>query len=338
MVQALPMPSLALADCARRVRPLARRAAFAAIAALAIAVPFRAGADEAQELELGRWAPSLAFDFDVLGERAEGAIQTNNVNEVPAPFCGITNQDQFGCPNSPLEITPSSASDDTSVAPIVGLSLELMTPRLLEDYFSPRLFAHVDAGISFGFERNAAGERAPGPFFADPLSPSEFDIAELSVAGQGSRAKFQVKPWVFGAGAGVAFTSTVFERTIRVKPSFEYFRHEIDLIASVRRAVKLVDPTVDLSLSGFRLIELTADSEETFDALGAGVEVEIDASRLGPFVMSVFAMGRGYKFTGNLRHTLTDVNERGEMAIWHYEFDPWMWRAGVGARFRWSPE
>ena len=44
--------------------------------------------------------------------------------------------------------------------------------------------------------------------------------------GQGSRAKLQVRRWVFGAGAGVAFTASVFDRTLRLKPSIEYFRRK----------------------------------------------------------------------------------------------------------------
>ena len=44
-----------------------------------------------------------------------------------------------------------------------------------------------------------------------------------------------------------------------LKPSFEYLLEEVDLIASVHRAVKLQDPTPDLS--GFRLISLSADQK-----------------------------------------------------------------------------
>jgi hypothetical protein len=303
--------------------------------ALAVAAPV--GAAEEQD-ELLRWVPSFALFFDMLGQKAEGAITTGNVMEEPVDpsACGITNSDLFGCPDAQLAITSPTASDDTSIVPLVGGSLELMTPRLLDAFLSPRLFAHADVAAAFGFERNLAGERKPGPFFTDPLKPSEFDVFERSVGGQGSRAKFQVRRLVVGAGAGVAFTTTLYNRTIRFKPSFEYLRQEVDLIASVRRAVKLESPTVDLS--GFRLIALEASDKQTLHALGAGVEVEADTARLGPFVLSLYIDGRGYRFTGNLRHTLTDTNEFGETATWRFAIEPWAWRAGVGARFRWLPE
>jgi hypothetical protein len=242
----------------------------------------------------------------------------------------------WGCPNSPVQVTFPSESDDTDVVPMVGTSLELMTPRFYDEFFSPRVFAHADAAAAFGFERNLAGERKPDVFFAEPPVAPNFDISERSVAGQGSRAAFQVGRWVFGAGLGVAFTTPVFGRTVRIKPSFEYFTHEVDMISSVRRAVKQVDPAD--SLDDFRLIELTASDTETLHALGAGLEIEGDAGRIGPLVTSLFLMGRGYKYTGNLHHTFTDTNELGESATWFYDIDPWLWRGGVGIRFRWVPE
>jgi hypothetical protein len=193
------------------------------------------------------------------------------------------------------------------------------------------VFARADAAAAFAFERNLAGERSPGPFFAEV--PRDLDVKEPSVGGQGSRAKMQVRRLVVGAGAGVAFTTSFFARTIRVKPSLEYLREEVDLIASARRAVKLQDPASDLS--AFRLIALEASDEQTLHGLGGGLEIEGDAGRLGPLMLSLYINGRGYRFTGNLRHTLTDTNERGETATWRFELDPWAWRAGVGARFRW---
>jgi len=317
---------------ARAVRLFVSRFALAALFALAAA---SARADGEEEDERLRWVPSFAFSFDMLGHKAEGAIDTSDVIETPVPVCGIDNQDQFGCPNSPLQITTPTSSNDTNIVPMVTGSLELMTPRLVDQFLSPRLFAHGELALSFGFERNVAGERKPGPFFVE-LNDQGTDAPEQSVGGQGSRAKFQTRPLVFGAGAGAAFTTTFFQRTIRIKPSFEYLYEEVDLIASVRRAVKLQDPTTDLS--GFRLITLESDSTETLHGLGGGLEVETDTGRLGPLMLTLFVSGRGYRYTGNLEHTLTDTNERGETATWDIDLDPWAWRVGIGARFRWVPE
>jgi hypothetical protein len=311
------------------------RATLCALLSLSFAAPIAAAQEEQHE----GWVPSFALFFDMFGNRADGAIVTSDVMQppiVPPSGCGPANQDLWGCPESPVQVTFPTQGNDTDVVPLVGASLELMTPSLLEEFLAPRLFAHGDVEAAFGFERNLAGERKPGPFSTDPLKANEFDVFERSVNGQGSRAKIQVERWVFGAGLGVAFTATVFDRTIRIKPSFEYYTHELDMISSVRRAVKQVDPTT--SLDGFRLISLSASDTVTLHALGAGLELEADAGRLGPIMTSLFAMGRGYKYTGNLHHTFSDSNELGESATWFYDIDPWLWRAGLGIRFRWVPE
>ena len=43
------------------------------------------------------------------------------------------------------------------------------------------------------------------------------------------------------------------------------------------------------------------------------------------------------RYTGNLKHTFTDTTEVGEFATWRFEIDPWVWRGGLGIRFRWVP-
>jgi hypothetical protein len=328
---------------ARRVFSAWQPTRWPVIALLALAASAPARAEQGSEDELLRWVPALAFSFDNLGHKASGAIQTNNVQGPPltdggclVTVLGTPSRNGTLCPDSPFPVTNPSSSTDTDIVPIVNASLELSTPRLFRALFSPRLFVHGDAAISFAFERNLAGERKPGPFFTDPLQPTDFDIAEGSVGGQGSRAKLQLRPFVIGAGGGIAFTMSLFGRTLRLKPSFEYLREEFDLIASVHRAVKQRSPTI--SFGDFRLIDLHTSSTETLHGLGGGLELELDASRFGPLGMSIFILGRGYRYTGNLNHTFYQANQYGEAAVWRFELDPWSWRAGVGVRFRWLPE
>jgi hypothetical protein len=313
-----------------------------------------AAAEDRSEDELVRWIPGFAASFDMLQHKGRGQIQTSNVigsplteggclltqnvrNPNPPPLqIPVTTRTGTLCENSPPLIAPATSSADTDVVPLVNFSLDVLTPRLVEPFFSPRLFAHADIGISFGFERTLAGERKPGPFFVEPLPPNRAEYSEGEVAGQGSRAKMQIRPMVVGAGGGVAFTAVVFGRKLRVKPSFEYMYEEVDLIGTVHRAVKVNDPA--RTFNDFRQLALTADSRETLHGLGGGLEIEADAGRLGPVMMSIFVLGRGYRFTGNLNHTLQATNEFGETATWHFELDPWTYRGAVGARFRWLPE
>ena len=60
--------------------------------------------------------------------------------------------------------------------------------------------------------------------------------------------------------------------------------------------------------------------------------------RMGPFLLSIYAAGRGYHFLGDLDDTLTATNEFGETATWTFEKESWAWRGGVGLRFRLIPE
>jgi hypothetical protein len=298
------------------------------------------------EDELTRWVPGISFSFDMLQHKARGQITTSNVLGPPLGQggCAITRTFQgvpittFNgtlCPNSEFPLTIFTSGGDTDVAPLVNASLELATPRLVAAFFSPRLFAHADAAIAFGFERTLAGERKPAPFFVDPIEPPRTEYSEGEVGGQGSRALVQLEQFVAGGGAGVAFTTALFGRTLRLKPSLEYLYEKVDLIASVHRAVKLRDPA--RAITDFRLIELTANDKQALHGLGAGLELEVDAARMGPVGVSVFILARAYKFTGNLHHSFNDTNEFGESANWHFDLDPWAYRGAVGARFRWIP-
>lgn len=308
-----------------------------------------------REDELDRWVPSFAVTpFAFLTQGAKGAVTSGDVLGPPLPpfddGCDVTDpMTGETTPNGDLcagseaysgrKLTLDTTSRDTGVAPMVEGSLELMTPRLISTAPFPRLFVHADLSAAFGSERKLAGERDPASLSSPELRPTLNDIPERAVGGQGSRSNSQLGRLVLSAGAGVAFTTQLWQRTVRLKPSFEYLRQEVDLEGRLHRAVKERAPADSRgTLDDFRLIRLRATDSETQHALGAGLEVEVDSGRLGPFALSVFALGRGYRFLGDLDYTLSDTNEFGETARWDFEFDPWGWRAGLGIRFRWLPE
>lgn len=319
---------------------------------LALIVPVVAsGADRGDEDD--RWVPSLSVSLGFLTQQASGAAISGNVLGPPLTTtdelgtgCKVTNsQGQMSrngglCPDSEPELVPDTSSSDTSVAPLVGGAFELMTPRPFRSPWAPRFFAHADLSAVFASERNLAGERSPGRLRPPDLNTRQQDaIPEISVLGQGSRAKSQVRRVAVSAGAGLAFTLRLFERTLRLKPSFEYLRQEVELTGELSRAVKQQTPAQGFgTLDDFRKLRLRASDVETQHGVGAGLEIEADTSRLGPFVLSVFAQARGYYFLGDLDYTLSDTNEFGETVTWRYDFDPWAWRGGAGLRFRWLPE
>ena len=325
-----------------------------------------AAAERADETEY--WIPSFGPFFDVLGQKASGSVEPGDVLGTPlteggcpvtSRTTGVTTRNgdlcYSGAFDQPIGIRPypkrifrTEEGNDTSVAPMVGFTFELMTPSLLDRWLRPRVFAHGEFAASFGFERNLAGDGRPDTF-SIPFIPTGAvkDRDEAAVDGQGTRTRLQLERWVYSGGAGIAFSTDLFSRRVRIKPSFEYLRQEIELIGVVHRALKLEDPALLNNFESVRLIALTQTKMITLDGFGPGLELEADTARVGPFVTSVYMTGRGYYFFDNLEHTLTatttdpdgcDTAGNCESARWTYDIDPWAWRAGVGFRFRWLPE
>jgi hypothetical protein len=347
----------------RSARPLACGLGVLIVAFSAAGVPPETERDETE-----RWVPSFSLFFDALGQKAQGSIATGPVlgppldpNDteqdavLPGNGCLVTSTSPFGNPvvsrsgtlcesfrPNRFQIMGNSESSDTSVASLVGASLELMTPALIDILLRPRLFVHGDFAGAFSFERNLAGEGSPGAFglpsgLFRSNNPANDDLEELAITGQGSRARIQVRPYVFSGGGGVAFTLDVLGHRVRIKPSFEYLHYEMDLIGVVQRAIKLRKPSGLVDASGFRRITLSHEQKESYDGIGPGLELELDASRLGPIVTSVYVMGRGYHLFGDLEQTFSDTNQFGETATWTIEPENWVWRGGVGFRLRWLP-
>jgi len=325
----------------------------ASCAAISFACASMATAAELRD-ESQYWVPAFSLYFDAHGQKLEGSVTTGPVLGPPLSDGGCL--DSSDGSRDPGELCPSGrpnkeqilADDtggDTSVSPLVGASLELMTPALTERFLRPRLFAHADLASAFSFERTVAGIESPGPFEFPPIFLSQNDdplavrFDELSIFGQGSRARVQLERWVWSAGLGAAFGFDVLGRRVRVKPSLEYLHQELELIGTVHRAVKLKHPQVSVvDFRDFRLLQLSGTETESYDGIGPGLEVEADAARLGPFVSSVYATARGYYLLGDLDTEFSASNEFGETATWSFEPQRWVWRAGVGLRFRWLPE
>ncbi len=318
--------------------PTTRKKLLAWIVAIALAPACALRADEADETLL--WTPALSVSFDVLGQKARGAVTNGPVIGPPLPE-GCDGMGGQLCPRSDFDqardtqIRPDDSGSDTLAAPLVGVSLELMTPRLFEAAWKPRLFARGDVAVSFGFERNLAGEAEPGPFGRPPFLQPNTRIPESTVTGQGSRAVAQLERYTFSGGVGVAFTRSWLGRTWRVRTSFEYLRERLELKGAVHRAVALTRST--FTLDEFRLIVLDAERTETYHGFGGGLEIEADTLRLGPIRSSVFLGGRLVRFTGSLETTLRATNQSGETSTWTFENEPWSWRGNAGIRFRWVP-
>ena len=296
--------------------------------------PGAAAGEPGSKSEVGRWIPGLAVYSGVILQGAEGALES-------APLSSDPSQ----------PVRPSASGDDLMVNPFVGFSAELMTPGLASLPGQPRLFVHGDIVPHFGFERSVAREGAPDEM-EDPQLPLR---SELAVFGQGSKLDVEMNSPVLAAGLGVAFAVEVWDRQLRIKPSFEYMRERIRASGTVNRAVQLDpgsnrNPRLD---STFRLIEIRGSDVENFHGVGAGLELELDTVRAGPFMLTLFFSNRVYKMLGDLKMEFrgtspgrivgglpaSDFPAQGtESASWSFESDPWSYQGGVGLRFRWLPE
>lgn len=290
----------------------------------------------AQEAETQRWVPAFSVYSGALVQGADGQVASGPILGPPGPsVCNPASG--IGC------IRPAAAGDDLVVSAFVAGSAELMTPGLAFVPGRPRLFVHAGVGGLFGSTRDVAKEGSPDAFvLPDPdLIPPD-RVTAGQIRGQGSGTSVEVQPLLVSAGVGIAFTLHVWERRLRIKPSFEYLREEIELSGVVNRVVT-ANPDGNCPFPApadtrFRCIQLRGSDSKVYHGIGPGLEIELDAARAGPFMLAVFVAGQGYSFLGDLEMRATGTNEFGETAVWQAEKDRWGFRGGVGLRFRWLPE
>jgi hypothetical protein len=98
-------------------------------------------------------------------------------------------------------------------------------------------------------------------------------------------------------------------------------------------------------------IELASEDTLTTYGIGPGLELEMDAARAGPFVLSVFLGGQAYRMLGDrdvnlMDSAMVDVPDQNPntpatqevSAKWDFHKHAWSYRGGLGLRFRWLPE
>lgn len=237
------------------------------------------------------------------------------------------------------------AGDARSVFPYVGLSAELMTPALAASAGRPRLFLHGDAALSFDSEQNIVQDGVPGALEIPVLDPDgpgpappRVDIPLGAIRGVGSATQAEVEPWVFSAGVGIAFSLEARGRTLRFKPSLEYRHEQTKLTTLVSAAESIADTGVCPCRTG----ELSARKQESYHGIGPGLEVELDAARTGPFMLTVFISGQAYRTLSDRTirlHAEGSFDDGKPLAVEStVTRDPWSFRGGVGLRFRWLPE
>lgn len=356
--------------------------------------------------ETERWVPAFAFTSGLIGQKAEGAVSSNSTLRYTyfAQDTGIVvSHTRPGPPSQTPILRPlttvitrslsegkgerfqtqsnvndslivgvlpnatnalPAAGEDLFLTPTVGASVEVMSPGIQSIPLKPRLFLHGDATIAFAFDRDVAKEGVPeGAQIPDPVPPV---YSEVQVKGVGSKTSGQVKTLVLGGGIGAALNLEMWERAVRIKPSFEFMRQEVDITGRLIRAFRKDTGLRQVALGGlpvppvapplfttpasaaFIPVDLEASDTKTYYGIGPGLEFEVDAARAGPVMLTVFLAGQAYRMLGDLdvqlqaSQVINDPalvpNNQTVTANFDFNLHSWAYRGGVGLRFRWLPE
>jgi hypothetical protein len=270
---------------------------------------------------------------------------------------------------------------DLFLTPTLGTSSEFMTPGLQDVPGRPRLFFHGGVAGAFGFDRDVAKQGVPSrPVFPEPerVNPSDPNsptlppelpagttlvetaplTTESATPGSGATTSGEVQHPFLTAGLGIAFTVDAMERRLRIKPSIEYMREQMEVSGRLIRffqadtgMLKNAAYTGSPAFNAVYLPVIDLESSKTrhFQGIGPGLEVEMDAARAGPVVLSLFVAGQAYRMLGDLDVELSDsqvlpadgtyvLTDQTVETDWDFHLHAWSYRGGVGLRFRWLPE
>ena len=266
--------------------------------------------------ETERWVPSLALTSGLLVQGGTGAAAATNVQsysyapyegdldepyDPTKPGCEVSGSPQVPrCPfllNAPPQ--PDISDSSSLLAPTVGADLELMTPGWTSMIGRPRFFAHAGIDVSFGFDYDLAKSGVPGEM--DPPT-DETNVTLAAVSGQGSKVTASIGQIAGRAGFGVAFTSEVWGRRLRIKPSVEWMWSSVEVSGLMNRAYSITAPAWQETGGGFSefyLLSLEGKSEKNFHSLGPGLEFELDTVRMGPIVVALGISGAAYRVLGS---------------------------------------
>lgn len=268
------------------------------------------------------------------------AAQLPSESERWVPALGVTSGVFIQKTDSTVDSTEKGFfEDDTlSVFPFVAGDLELMSPALLSGPLQPRLFVRGGVGRSWDALRRSPKEGDAGrlqlPDFPTDVEPLE------AVRGQGSETRFETKPYFYTVAAGVSLSMPFDEeRSLRIKSSvaYRYGATEIETLISDAQSI------ADDELCPCRLGRLTATDQKDQHALGAGLELELDAARMGPFLLAVHVGGTALRLVDgrNLRVSANGTYDDGVTPLdvsSEAKLDRWNFQLGVGLRFRWLPD
>ena len=159
-----------------------------------------------------------------------------------------------------------------------------------------------------------------------------------NVTGVGSETTTRSGRLALHAGAGVAFSVSLMDRELRIKPSLQYRYDELDMASALSDAQSIADD----NNCPCRLLQISAQTSKGFHALGPGLEIETDAGRAGPFMTTVAMSFQGLYGLGDRSMSLRssgnfDTAEPASV-VSTLKRSPWTFRGGIVVSLRWLPE
>lgn len=349
------------------------------------------------------WIPSFSLMGGVMIQTMESAVasrcalggqalglppfpENDTIRVVEEPACSDPDPTPPSGPNDPDPrnrfpgpgpLRPSDSDDEIAVSPLVAGALQLMSPRIASVPFGPRFFVSGELITFFPPRRQIAREGNPARVgFPDGATNAEQAVS-IALVGVGSSVESEIKTLGFGARTGLAFPFEFRERRLWLRPSVGWMQYTVDVQGRVTAGIKddlYVPLSGDLQTGrwrtisgpGIREVLLQGRGEKTFNGIGPGVELELEAGRFGPLGTSVF-MGfdafymlgdRDVRFSSSvgcppcptelvetvlqtpfppvLRPTPeADIGSDNYTADWKFEVRPWAFRTMLGVRVHW---
>jgi len=273
--------------------------------------------------DFDRWIPSLALTVGFTTQEHQGTVDSCGLDAAGGSCVG---------PAASRRVFNDNQNHFTTLQ--VGGAAELQTPRLLPHEWSPRIFIGGEISYVSAQRRPLAREGNPSKITFDPGAAP---FPGNAILGQGSATYSDADTVLYGASIGVSIPVQIGDWRVSLKPSARYLNQEFlftGVVVNAERGGFLGDqpPT--------QTFDIRADDSFDVHAVGPGLEIEIEAARVGSIAASVFISGGAYKvlsdrkvsFSGEARDNLDIGSYRGFFTA---EIDPWIYRANLGFRVKW---
>ncbi len=285
-----------------------------------------------------RWTPSLAVTMGFTSHRHQGAVESMSMRTGPFPCI-------FGGCNT---IRDPDADQKYLNAINVGGQLEIQTPALPIPVLRPSIFFGGEVQHVSSQRRSIAREGDPKPELTPPAGNNPFSEREL--LGRGSAMTSDLDNLQYGAHVGLSFPIQLGDWRLSIKPSARYLKQEVFFTGIVSQGTRglnadsFVPPNIPTN------VILLQDSESLdIHAVGPGLEIEIATGGVRSLAASVYISGGAYRVLSDERVDMSATGsdsdglrlEDGTPAFiydadWTAKIDPWIYRANIGMRFRWT--